>query len=113
METSRQVLRQLMTMKERAQNFPLEVCLLQFLYELLQKATKEEIIQVKTSFVNLLKEGLQLNMSPPSLFVLFALLNIYVQRVPLPEERRARRDLQVRLLFFIFYSPRVKNILQI
>lgn len=93
-ETSRQVLRQLMTMKERAQNFPLEVCLLQFLYELLQKATKEEIIQVKTSFVNLLKEGLQLNMSPPSLFVLFALLNIYVQRVPLPEERRARRDLQ-------------------
>ena len=93
--TSRQVLRQLVTMKERSQNLPLEVCLLQFIYELLLKTISEDVIQIKTSLFNLLKDGLQLSLNPPCLFVLFGILNIYVQRVPIPEERRARRDLQV------------------
>ena len=89
-------------MKDRTQPLPLEVCMLQFLYELLLKTTAEDIVQIKCSYILLLKECLQLNMTPPSLFVLFGILNIYVQRVPIPEERRARRDLQVCVHIILF-----------
>ncbi|XP_065649698.1 protein dopey-1 isoform X2 [Hydra vulgaris] len=94
-ETSRQVARQLLGNKERLQNgSSLEVYLFQFLNELLLSATNEELINIKNSIFMLLKESLQLNLSPPSLFVLFGILNIFVHRVPSPDDRRARRDLQ-------------------
>lgn len=97
METTKQVLRQLISMKERSQPVPLEVCMLQFLYELLIKSS-DEVEKIKTVLMVLLKDALALNMTPPALFVLMAILNIYVQYVPVSEERRARRELQVRLV---------------
>jgi len=96
-ETTKQVLRQLISMKERSQPVPLEVCMLQFLYELLIKSS-DEVEKIKTVLMVLLKDALALNMTPPALFVLMAILNIYVQYVPVSEERRARRELQVRLI---------------
>jgi len=96
-ETTKQVLRQLISMKERSQPVPLEVCMLQFLYELLIKSS-DEVEKIKTVLMVLLKDALALNMTPPALFVLMAILNIYVQYVPVSEERRARRELQVRLV---------------
>ena len=69
--------------------------MLQFLYELLLKEASE-IEQVKDVLMSLLKDSLTLGVTPPAMFLLIAVLNIYVQRVPVPEERRARRDLQVR-----------------
>lgn len=98
LDASKQVLRQLLSStKDKNQPVALDVCMLQFLYELLMKS-QDEIEQVKNALMALLKDALYyLNLAPPSLFLMFAILNIYVQKVPIPEERRGRRDLQVTL----------------
>jgi len=93
-DTSKQVMKQLVNGKERSHPLPLDICLLQFLHELLTRNTADSIIQIKSSLLALLKECLQLNITPPSMFVLFSIFNIFVHRVPVPEERRARRELQ-------------------
>ena len=96
-DTSKQVLRQLLSMKERNQPVPLEVCMLQFLYELLSKGTTDqELVKIKTTLLTLLKDAHALNLTPPALFVLMAILNIYVQKVPVAEDRRSRREIQVK-----------------
>jgi len=92
-DTSKQVLRQLIAMKERNQPVPLEVCMLQFLYELLSKGS-DDLDSIKTTLMALLKDAHSLNMTPPALFVLMAILNIYVQKIPVSEERRSRREIQ-------------------
>lgn len=95
-DTSKQVLRQLLSMKERNQPVPLEVCMLQFLYELLSKGTTDQdLVKIKTTLLALLKDAHALNLTPPALFVLMAILNIYVQKVPVAEDRRSRREIQV------------------
>ena len=100
-ETTKQILRQSVTSKDKpaVQHQSLEVNLLQFLYELLLRGNTEKLTQLKIPLLSLLKDGLQLNVSPPTLFVLINIFNIFVTRVPAPEERRARKDLQVRSFF--------------
>ena len=100
-ETSKQVLKQFSGKKDQSQSQSLEFCCAHFLYQLLLRTTHQDTIQVKASLMSLLKEALAINLSPPTLFVLFAILNIYVQRVPVPDERRARRDLQDIALKFL------------
>ena len=95
LDTSKQVLRQLITDKEALHPVPLEICYVQFLYELLKKNNCDSILQVKSSLLAVIKDILQMNVTPPSLFVSFTIFNIYVHCVPVPEERRARRELQV------------------
>lgn len=69
--------------------------MLQFLYELLQSKGVDDLIKIKPTLLALLKDAHALNLTPPALFVLMAVLNIYVHKVPIAEERRARRELQV------------------
>ena len=105
-DTSKQVLRQLIGMKERSHPVPLEVCMLQFLYELLSQPSND-VEKIKAVLMSLLKDALTLNMAPPALFVLVAILNIYVQKVPVSEERRSRREIQV---IFCLSSPTILRI---
>ena len=98
MDTGKTVLRQMMTAKDR-NTLQHEVSLLQFLYHLLKKSPSDDLLQIKSPLLALFKDGLQLNLAPPALFVMYTILNIYVHEVPVPEERRARRELQVIILY--------------
>ena len=72
----------------------LEVSILQFLYEYLKKASLSQLTHTRSSLIALIKEGLQLNL-PPALFLLLVILHSCVQRFPLHEDRKMRKELQV------------------
>ena len=93
----KQILRQVVTSKDRTTptQAGLEVNILQFLYEYLQKASESQLIVVRSSLLSLMKEGLQLNF-PPALFLLLVILRSYVQNIPLQEDKRVRKELQVK-----------------
>lgn len=92
----KQILRQVVTNKDKSTptQSGLEVNILQFLYEYLQRATQTQLNSVHVSLMSLMKEGLQLSF-PPALFLLLAILQSYVQRLPLQEDRKVRKELQV------------------
>ena len=96
----KQILRQVVTSKDRTTptQSGLEVNILQFLYEYLQKASESQLIVVRSSLLSLMKEGLQLNF-PPALFLLLVVLRSYVQNIPLQEDKRVRKELQVKQVF--------------
>ncbi len=104
-ETSKQILRQTVMNKDKPTNpgLSLEVNVMQFLHGLLLKTSHEQLKQVKTPLLALLKDSLQLGTTPPALFVLLNVFYVFVVRVPIAEERRCRRELQVsRLVCFRF-----------
>ncbi len=104
-ETSKQVLRQTLAGKDRASTGgqSLELNLLQFLYEFLQKISNDQLTQIKPVLLSLLKDILSLNPPPPALFVLLNVFYVFVVRIPCPEERRTRRELQV-IIFYQLYD---------
>lgn len=93
----KQILRQVVTSKDKSTptQSGLEVNILQFLYEYLQKASESQLIVVRSSLLSLMKEGLQLNF-PPALFLLLVILRSYVQNIPLQEDKKIRKELQVK-----------------
>ena len=52
-----------------------------------------------------MKEGLQLNF-PPALFLLLVILRSYVQNIPLQEDKKVRKELQVNMKFNIALGGR-------
>lgn len=96
----KQILRQVVTSKDRTTptQSGLEVNILQFLFEYLQRAPENQLILVRSSLLSLMKEGLQLNF-PPALFLLLVILRSYVQNIPLQEDKKVRKELQVDFAF--------------
>ncbi|XP_071956743.1 protein DOP1A-like isoform X2 [Antedon mediterranea] len=72
----------------------LEVSMLQFLYAYVQRSGIVGIRDSWPSLLSLLRDGLQLTLSPPGQFMLFGILNEFVHRAPPFEERKDIRDLQ-------------------
>lgn len=93
----KQIVRQVVTSKDKTTptQSGLEVNILQFLYEYLHKASESQLIVVRSSLLSLMKEGLQLNF-PPALFLLLVILRSYVQNIPLQEDKKVRKELQVK-----------------
>lgn len=91
----KQIVRQVVTSKDKTTptQSGLEVNILQFLFEYLQRAPESQLIVVRSSLLSLMKEGLQLNF-PPALFILLVILRSYVQNIPLQEDKKVRKELQ-------------------
>ena len=100
----KQILRQVVMSKDKTTptQSGLEVNILQFLYEYLLKASESQLIVVRSSLLSLMKEGLQLNF-PPALFLLLVILRSYVQNIPLQEDKKVRKELQVTHVFILTY----------
>lgn len=100
----KQILRQVVMSKDKTTptQSGLEVNILQFLYEYLLKASESQLIVVRSSLLSLMKEGLQLNF-PPALFLLLVILRSYVQNIPLQEDKKVRKELQVTHVFILIY----------
>lgn len=92
----KQIVRQVVTSKDKTTptQAGLEVNILQFLFEYLHKASESHLILVRSSLLSLMKEGLQLNF-PPALFLLLIILRSYVENIPLQEDKKVRKELQV------------------
>ena len=97
----KQIVRQVVTSKDKTTptQAGLEVNILQFLFEYLQKASESQLIVVRSSLLSLMKEGLQLNF-PPALFLLLIILRSYVKNIPLQEDKKVRKELQVTGTYF-------------
>ena len=100
----KQILRQVVMSKDKTTptQSGLEVNILQFLYEYLLKASENQLIVVRSSLLSLMKEGLQLNF-PPALFLLLVILRSYVQNIPLQEDKKVRKELQVTHVVILPY----------
>ncbi|XP_035686504.1 protein dopey-1-like isoform X1 [Branchiostoma floridae] len=79
--------------KDRKQPI-LEVSMLQFLYVFLMRMGNGTVMASWTSLLALLRESLSLDLPPPGVFLLLGILNQFVQKCPMLEDRRDRRDLQ-------------------
>ncbi|EDO38329.1 predicted protein, partial [Nematostella vectensis] len=91
----KQIVRQVVTNKDKSTvtHTGLEVNILQFFYYYMQRATQSQLTNSRGSLISLMKEGLQLN-QPPALFLMLVILQSYVQRLPLQEDKKARKELQ-------------------
>eukprot|EP00794_Sanderia_malayensis_P000522 gene522-1172_t len=96
LETTKQILRQTLISKDKPSNpsQSLEVNMLQFLHAFVLKTPHDQLKQIKTPLLSLLRDGLQLGITPPAHFVLLNIFYAFVTRVPAAEERRTRRELQ-------------------
>ena len=75
-----------------SQDFSLEVSVLELLYSYMQSNTSQTLAESWTSLLGLLKDGLSL--TAPTQFLLLAILNEYVQKCPIMQEKKDVRDLQ-------------------
>ncbi|ELU14591.1 hypothetical protein CAPTEDRAFT_134195 [Capitella teleta] len=71
-----------------------EVGLLQFFFAYVQRTPGAHLVDSWPSLLSLLKEGLQINLSPPGHFILLALLSEFVQKIPMFDDRKDLKDLQ-------------------
>ncbi|BFZ09520.1 hypothetical protein BsWGS_12559 [Bradybaena similaris] len=73
----------------------MEVNLLQFFFAYVHHTTSSgQLLDSWPSLLGLLKECLQMNISPPALFLLLQILNEFVQKTPAMEEKKNQKDLQ-------------------
>ncbi|UYV67369.1 DOPEY1 [Cordylochernes scorpioides] len=78
-----------------AQRVPLELSVLQFFLAYLQHTGAGQLTESWPSLLGLWRDGLQLaSASPPVHFLLLALLNEFVQRASLLEDKKDQKDLQ-------------------
>lgn len=98
-DTSKNIMRQTCIGKEKhsSGNQSLEVNLLQFLYEYLQKISKDQLVSIKTTLLCFLKDGINLNSSPQTLFAFLNIFYSFVVRIQCPDEKRSRKELQVQI----------------
>ena len=96
-DTVKQILHQELDNRNKASSHQpgFEASLLQFIHEFLQRSPVSHLTQAKSSFLALLKDGLQLSVPPPALFLLLVNLYSYYQKVPGKEDRKSRKDSQV------------------
>jgi len=90
-DTVRQILHQELTNRDKR----FEASLLQFFHEFLQRSPINHIAQAKSSFLAFLKDGLQLNLPPPAVFLLLVNLHTYCVKIPGKDDRKSRKDTQV------------------
>ncbi|CAH1798849.1 unnamed protein product, partial [Owenia fusiformis] len=60
----------------------------------IQKTPSGQLVDSWPALLGLLKEGLQLGLLPQGQFLLLAILNEFVQKCPMLEERKNQKDLQ-------------------
>jgi len=75
-------------------DIPLEVGLLRFLFAYIHKVEDGLLADTWPLLLNLLKDGLQINLLPPGQFLLLAILNEFIQNIPMFDERKDQKDLQ-------------------
>ncbi|XP_012945131.1 protein dopey-1 [Aplysia californica] len=94
-QTVKQVIKQPPPSELNKKGMPLEVNLLQFFYAYVRKtASSSQLADSWPSLLGLLKECLQLNLSPPALFLLLQILQEFVQKTPSMEEKKNQKELQ-------------------
>ncbi|XP_042147641.1 protein dopey-1 isoform X6 [Ixodes scapularis] len=91
----RQVLRQPPpTSHDKKKRVPLEVSVLQFFLAYVQHTPGTQLLESWSALLGLWKDGLQLTALPLVQFHLLGLLNEFVQRAPLLEDKKDQKDLQ-------------------
>lgn len=91
----RQVIRQPPpTNHDRKKRVPLEVSMLQFFLAYVQHTPSSQLQESWGALLGLWKDGLQLTTMPLVQFHLLGLLNEFVQRAPLLEDKKDQKDLQ-------------------
>ncbi|XP_077977408.1 protein DOP1A-like isoform X2 [Glandiceps talaboti] len=82
------------TIKDKNQP-SLEVNMLQFFYQYVQRSSTSQLLDSWTTLLNLLKEGLQINLPPPGQFLLFGILNEFIMKATgFSTDRKYQKDLQ-------------------
>ena len=96
-DSSKNILRQTLVGKERnsSGNQSLELNLLQFVFEYLQKISNDQLLSIKPILMCFLKDGISFNGSPQTLFVLLNIFYSYVSHTQCPDDKRSRKELQV------------------
>jgi len=96
MQTIKQVMKQPppTTQDKHRKRTPLEVSMLQFFYAYVQRTPGQQLVDSWQSLLSLLKDGLQLALPPPGQFLLLAILNEFVQKIPTFEEKKDQKELQ-------------------
>ncbi|KAH9488781.1 Protein dopey-1 [Bulinus truncatus] len=93
-QTVKQVIKQ-PPQTETKKGLPLEVNLLQFFFAYVRNTTTiAQLLDSWPSLLSLLRECLQMNLSPPALFLLLQILHEFVQKTPTMEEKKNQKDLQ-------------------
>ncbi|VDI65588.1 Hypothetical predicted protein [Mytilus galloprovincialis] len=72
----------------------LEVNMLQFFYAYVQQAAGTQLLDSWTSLSSLLRDTLQLNITPYGKFLLLQIFNEFVQKTPIIEEKKYVKELQ-------------------
>ncbi|KAK3097876.1 hypothetical protein FSP39_014063 [Pinctada imbricata] len=73
---------------------PLEVNMLQFFYAYVQQTSANQLIDSWSSLLTLLRDGMQLSLSPSGKFILLQVLNEFVQKMPSLDDKKNQRELQ-------------------
>ncbi|CAL1528923.1 unnamed protein product [Lymnaea stagnalis] len=94
-QTVKQVIKQPPQSELNKKGVPLEVNLLQFFFAYVHNMTTiAQLLDSWPSLLSLLRECLQLNLSPPALFLLLQILHEFVLKTPTMEEKKHQKDLQ-------------------
>ncbi|XP_053090273.1 protein dopey-2 isoform X2 [Pangasianodon hypophthalmus] len=71
-----------------------DVPMLQFCYAYIQSLPAQDLQENVMAILSLLKDSVQLNLSPPGHFLLLGILNDFVNRLPTMDNKRDSRELQ-------------------
>ncbi|GFR99136.1 protein dopey 1 [Elysia marginata] len=94
-QTVKQVVKQPPQTELTKKGLPLEVNLLQFFLAYIHHTTTSaQLLDSWPSLLSLLRDCLQMNLSPPALFLLLQILHEFVQKTPSMEEKKHQKDLQ-------------------
>ncbi|XP_059152409.1 protein dopey-1-like [Physella acuta] len=94
-QTVKQVIKQPPHSDLTKKSVPLEVNLLQFFFAYVHNITTiAQLLDSWPSLLSLVRECLQMNLSPPALFLLLQILHEFVLKTPTMEEKKNQKDLQ-------------------
>ncbi|GFO47236.1 protein dopey 1 [Plakobranchus ocellatus] len=94
-QTVKQVVKQPPQTELTKKGLPLEVNLLQFFLAYIHHTTTSaQLLDSWQSLLSLLRDCLQMNLSPPALFLLLQILHEFVLKTPAMEEKKHQKDLQ-------------------
>lgn len=94
-QTVKQVIKQPPQTELTKKGLPLEVNLLQFFLAYIHHTTTSaQLLDSWPSLLSLVRDCLQMNLSPPALFLLLQILHEFVQKTPNMEEKKHQKDLQ-------------------
>ncbi|XP_063217046.1 protein dopey-1 homolog isoform X2 [Bacillus rossius redtenbacheri] len=91
-QTVHQVVKQPPPIQGAGEDLSLEVSMLELFYCYMQTSSGPQLAESWGSLLGLLRDGLAL--SPPALFLMLAVLNEFVQKIPPLAEKKDQRDLQ-------------------